>query len=141
MVLVVRSDKEKLNAQINRPRLPKIFAINHFYRCEGSVEVVEQSRVDADAAGCFVPAAIRLKCRGVAEGAASADGAEMVVDEFGMPAVNRIAVARFCEVELFRRVIGMQYASLGAERTGAAGQLRRNFTVDTESNLPAMAAS
>lgn len=121
MVLLVRSDKEKLTARINRPRLPKIFAINHFDRCQGSVEVVEQSRVDADAAGCFVPAAIRLKRRGVTEGTASADRAKMVIDESGMPAVNRIAFARFCEVELFRRVIGMQYATLGAERTGAAG--------------------
>ena len=141
MVLLVRSGEGKLNARINRPRLPKIFAINHFDRCQGSVEVVEQSRVDADAAGGLVPAAIRLKRRAVAEGAASAGGAEMVGDKFGLPAVDCIAVARCCQVELFRRVVGMQHASLGAERTGAAGQFRRNFAVDTKSNLPAMAAS
>ena len=140
-MLLVPSGKGKLNARINRPWLPEIFAINHFDRCQGSVEVVEQSRVDADAAGCLVPAAIWLKRRAVAVGAASADGAEMVGDHFGLPAVDRITVARFRDVELFRRIVGMQHAALGAKRTGAAGQLRRNIAIDPEGNLPAMAAS
>ena len=74
-------------------QLPKIFTINHHHGCQGSIEIVEQLRVDVDA-----------------EGASSAGSAEMVRDKFGLSAVDRIAGARCSEVELFSRVIGMQHA-------------------------------
>ena len=94
-----------------RPQLPKIFPVNHHNGRNGSIKVIEQARIHADAARDFVPAAIRFKSRAVAEGAAAAIRTEMMCHQFALPAVDRITRGAG-EVKLRWRIVRMQHAAL-----------------------------
>ena len=94
-----------------RPQLPKIFPVNHYDGRNGSIKVVEQARVHADAARGLVPTAIRLKCRAVAERAAAAIRTKMMRHQFALPAVDHVPRGAG-EVKLLWRVVRMQYAAL-----------------------------
>ena len=122
-------------------QLPKILTINHGDWRRRSIKVVEQARVHADAARGSVPAAIWLKSRAVAEGAAPTGGAEMVRYQFGVPAVIRITSAITCEMKLRWFVVRMQHAAFGTKRASAAGQCGGNVAVDLKSDLAAMATA
>ena len=105
------SSDERSIANYPSARLPKILTVDRHNGSDGRIKVVKQTRVHTDAARGFVPTAIRLKNRAVAEGAAPTCGAEMVRHQFGLPAINRIASAITCEVKLRWFVIRMQRAA------------------------------
>ena len=70
--------------------LPKILAVDHLDGRIHCSEVVEQTRIDADAAGALVPASVRLEGRAVGERAAAAHRAEVMGHELRVPAIDRI---------------------------------------------------
>ena len=118
-----------------------ILAVDHLHRRFRSIDIIEQTRVNADARGRAVPSAGRLEIRAVAEGAAAAGGAEIVRDHLGVPAIGRHVRCRRRQPELRRLVLGPWRSTLGAERTGAARQLGRGLAIDLERRLAAVATS
>ena len=122
-------------------QLPEIFAVDDRDGRFGRIEIVDQTRIDADPAADLVPASVRLEGRTVRERGTSARGAEMVRYEFRVPAIGRVVACRCCQPELFRRVVCPKGPTLGTEGACAPGKFFRNFAFDTKDSFPAVAAS
>ena len=85
-----RNTKKTVPSKLQLKQLPKVLAVYHGHGRHCRIKVIEQSCIDPDAAGCFVPAAIRLKGRAVSERATTAHRAKVMRHEFGVPAVRRV---------------------------------------------------
>ena len=85
-----RNTKKTVPSKLQLKQLPKVLAVYHGHGRHCRIKVIEQSCINPDAAGCFVPASIRLKGRAVSERATTAHRAKVMRHEFGVPTVRRV---------------------------------------------------
>ena len=60
---------------------------------------------------------------------------------FRVPSVNMVLTSTFRLAELTGRIVGVEVAAFGAERTSATRQLFWNLTIDFKGDIAAMTAS
>jgi hypothetical protein len=92
--------------------LPKVLAVYNSHRRCGSIEVVEQARIDPNPTGDFVPSSVWLESWAICVGSAAALRAEVMYYKLCIPAIDRIIIFLGCCVELSGLIVSQQCAAL-----------------------------